>query len=280
MNRVQSSFQKGPWWLRQGGATLIGILVLVVFHLGPASSSEIKFAAKARLPACSVSVPIQYVADADDLFGVRTGTSGQDGSGDDGGERQSDAMHPAWDVNWWRNFFVVKLNFARKHGGLGEVENTASYSRHHGVGITGIDVSETYRNRIGVGHAPGESRAKDGNSWPMSRDEFSIAEFGSLLGSGNTSHQLNALPTEYEKLEKSDNGKSYGGPKKTFGEEGEPPVIICLFVLTAAIGSSLFLTLFGWQNFYNNRRLLGASFIGLGCLVGLSGLGWWWSWLL
>jgi hypothetical protein len=97
------------------------------------------------------------------------------------------------------------------------------------------------------------------------------------IGGGDASLQLDA---QYEKLEKGDDGKGYGGPKKTFGEESEPPIILCLLVLAASVGGGLVITLFGWQHFYNNGRLLGASLIGLGCLIGLGGLGWWWSWLL
>jgi hypothetical protein len=116
---------------------------------------------------------------------------------------QSDAMHPAWDVNWGRNFFVVKLNFARKHGGLGEVENTTSYARNHGVGITGIDVSEAYRNGFGIGHAPGESRAKDGNSWPMGRDEF-------LTGEVNGFAREASLPSRHSRQDNREGGNECG----------------------------------------------------------------------
>ena len=58
--------------------------------------------------------------------------------------------------------------------------------------------------------------------------------------------------------------------------------------LALGIGGSLLLTLCGWQNFYNDRRLLGSALISFGCLCGLVGLSiWWlnafpatWGWLL
>jgi hypothetical protein len=239
-----------------------------------------KLAAEAGLPARPVSVSIEHITDANDLFSVRAGTSGQDDGGMDCGKRQLNAMHSAWDFNRRLNFFISKLNLARKHNGRSEVENLAPDARHQGVGITRIDVSETYLNWLGVGHITCERQAIDGNFWPIGRDEFSVAKFGGFFGSGDGAHQLNALPTKYDKLEKGDDGKSAGSPKKQFSETREPPIVLCLFVLAAVIGGGLILTLFGWQNLYNDRRLFGASLVGLGCLIGLSGLGWWWSWLL
>src|SRR5258706_3126574 len=263
----------------QGGTALIGIFVFVILHFDPASGREIELSAKSSLPARPVPVSIENVANANDLLGVRPAAGSYNGSGTDGGERQLDAMHPAWEVNRGRNFFVLKLNFARKHS-LGEAENMTSNARHLGIGITGIDVSETYRNGISVRHTPDQSQAIDGNSWPMRRDEFFVAKLGGFFGGRDGALQLDALPAKYEKLEKSDDGKSGGRPKKQFSEAREPPIILSLFVLVAGVGGGLLFTLFGWQNFYNDRRLLGASLVGLGCLIGLSGLGWWWSWLL
>ena len=54
----------------------------------------------------------------------------------------------------------------------------------YGIGITGIDISETYRNGFGIGHAPGESQAIDGNFGPMGRDEFLPSKGKLLFASG------------------------------------------------------------------------------------------------
>jgi|tagenome__1003787_1003787.scaffolds.fasta_scaffold20979942_3 hypothetical protein len=160
----------------QGGAALIGIFVFIVLHLDPASGREIEFAAKARLPARPVSVSIEHVANADNLFSVRLGTSSQNGGRAHSVEGQFNAMHPAWDIDRRRYFFVFKLDFARKHVPGPEMENTTSNASYLGIGIPGIDVSETYRDGVGIGHTSPESQAVDGNPWPMGRDEFLTGE--------------------------------------------------------------------------------------------------------
>jgi hypothetical protein len=189
-------------WLRQGSAPLVGIFVFVVFHFDPAAGREIKVAAETGLPARSVPVSIEHIANANDLFGVRPSAGSYNGGRTDGGERQLDAMHPAWEVNRGRNFFVLKLNFARKHS-LGEAENMTSNARHLSVGISGVNISEAYRDRLVIGHAPGESQAVHGNSWPMGRDEF-------LTGEVNGFSREASLPSRHSRQDNREGGNEYG----------------------------------------------------------------------
>ena len=77
---------------------------------------------------------------------------------------------------------------------------------------------------------------------------------GGILGRSDGPLELDALPAKYERLEKSncrqDSGKFY---KRPFGAR----FIFLLFSFAFAF----FWLLWGWDNFYNQRRFFGAALI-------------------
>src|SRR5258706_3301978 len=111
--------------LRQGGAALIGIFIFIVLHFAPASGREIELSAKSGSSARPVPVSIEHVASANDPFTVRLGASSQNGGGTDSVECQLDAIHPAWEVDRGRYFFMLKWDFPRQHS-PGKTENMTS----------------------------------------------------------------------------------------------------------------------------------------------------------
>jgi hypothetical protein len=104
---------------------------------------------------------------------------------------------------------------------------------------------------------------------PVCGDEFSGGET-------NGSFQLNSLPAKYEELKRCNNGESDSGPKQIFCKPSQMLIIRRFLLFTFSLGCGLLLFIIGWQYFYNDRRLLGASLIGCGWLCAFGGLGYWW----
>jgi hypothetical protein len=261
-----------------GRLALVSVFVVFIFYLQPA----LAFAVVSTTEPCS-PLNVICVSINDDAYTesgvVATPATSDKGNEIDliGGNRKT--IRSARDRDRLSSRVVGTKFEARRNHTFACPKDARGYGSHEGICVPRIDVSEvnvperTLSSQINF-------HAEDYDFGPMCRDEFLSREVSRLFRGGNGSLQLDALPAKHEKLEKGDDGKGTGSPKKQFSETSEPPIILCLFILVFCVGGALLLTLFGWQNFYNNRRLLGASLIGLGGLFGLGGLGWWWSWVL
>jgi hypothetical protein len=112
---------------------------------------------------------------------------------------------------------------------------------------------------------------------PVGGHEFLSGKLSGGERGGYSSLQLKALPCEYQQLEECDDRQGGRRTEKPFRERREAIIIRRLFVFACCVGGGLLLTLRGWQYFYNERSLFGATLIGAGCLIGLGGLALWWA---
>jgi len=101
-------------------------------------------------------------------------------------------------------------------------------------------------------------------------DKLFIAQFDGRLGDGNGAFQLNALPTKNDQLK-----EPYQGERA--GKLYQPPIGFVFILSLFAVGFGFLGSLWGWNNFYNGRRLLGTTLIGCGGLLGGFGFFAWWS---
>ena len=90
---------------------------------------------------------------------------------------------------------------------------------------------------------------------------------GVKFGAGkiNTAFQLNALPS-------TDSGQDKSKQSNRSGPANEPPIGISFLFTIFGILYCFIGGLWGWDNFYKGRRLLGAALIGSSWLLGGLGL--------
>jgi hypothetical protein len=91
-----------------------------------------------------------------------------------------------------------------------------------------------------------------------------------LVAKIDGSLQLNALPTEDKQLQDADNSEDAGQFDK------RPIGLVFNFAL-AAVNLGFGGSLWGWNNFYNGRRLFGTALISCGGLLGGFGFFAWWG---
>lgn len=79
--------------------------------------------------------------------------------------------------------------------------------------------------------------------------------------------------------EQSDGGgrQKYSEHRQDARENDEPPFGRRMLLAVCSILSCLGLSIVGWKRFYDQRRVSGAALIGAGCVIGLSGVGLFWS---
>ncbi len=103
--------------------------------------------------------------------------------------------------------------------------------------------------------------------------EFFTRKLGSFFRGPDSEFQLNALPAKYEQLKETDNRQQSRKP--------DDPSIVGVFLFSLfAVSFSFFGSLWGWDNFYNGRRLFGAALIGCSGLLGGLGFFAWWGFSL
>jgi hypothetical protein len=98
-----------------------------------------------------------------------------------------------------------------------------------------------------------------------------LCRLSSNLANFDSSPQKYSLYSDSDKLEKGNQNRGNAEPYRV----GVQTVLGCaIFGLLFGLG----LSVFGWQNFYNRRRLRGAALIGCGWLFGALSLVsiWWW----
>jgi hypothetical protein len=262
------SVSEGSWlrWLRQGGAALI--LVFILWIVGGSKVAVAVVDAKEghfEKPAVFISVSnLTYGAQ----FNV-TGSVGKD----------SEVT-----CNHLRSHLENKPFPAFKNGRANVSESgpqtgykpavsalasgeVAAYGNNSGFCLSNVgygDPDELRPNRI-VKRTLNES---DNNAGAMRCDKFLVGKLCYLLGGRNASLQLKALPTKYEQLQEAYSGQN---ASKFY----QPPIGIRFVLFLSLIGGGFFMSLWGWDRFYNERRLFGATLIGCGLLLGGCGFfGW------
>jgi hypothetical protein len=161
------------------------------------------------------------------------------------------------------------LRTSGQHGAFADNVISKSYLLQSSVGGADVNTPQIHNNGIGLPNISGEPKVFKANLWTMTGEKFIPRCSDRIL-------QLDSLPTKYEQLKTTDDGQGDGRPEKTLGEPSDNLIIGRFLVFTLGIGGGLLLTLRGWQNFYNERRLFGAALVGGGIVVGLCGLSVWW----
>jgi hypothetical protein len=266
-------------WLRRGGAALVAVFVLGIVHANPAMSFGIVLPAKTHLPDSFHVVPVDDVGDTKQFNFVGSDVHRSIQIKIVLFGRQLKPKRAAFDFHGGDDFIHSEIEVGFHHVFFG-VNQTRSDLSDVALGISDIYVPKLDWDGIIHIFGAAEFDAVQDNPGAVCRNKFLVRYTSGFFCGLDGFPQLIALPAKYEELEKGDNAKSASSPKKQLSEPSEPSIVHGLFILAMCIGGGLLLTLFGWQNFYNKRRLLGAALVGFGCLIGLSGLGWWWSLLL
>ncbi len=123
--------------------------------------------------------------------------------------------------------------------------------------------------------------------WPIRGDQSFFSNVGGPISFGNRSlhvlsltgcdfvHFLNgvlqpaSLQTEDNQLEKADKTNDAG-------KANHPPVGRRFVLALLLLAAGFFVSVWGWQRFDHQRRLLGAALVGCGWLIGAGGLALWW----
>jgi hypothetical protein len=104
----------------------------------------------------------------------------------------------------------------------------------------------------------------------MTGNELIFTEGGGLFGGGNGQFQLDALPTEDRQLQRPDY-------RQSAGQSYKPPIGPIFVFSIFAVCFGFFGSLWGWDNFYDGRKLFGAALIAGSWLLGAFGFFAWWG---
>src|SRR6266852_2594286 len=98
-----------------------------------------------------------------------------------------------------------------------------------------------------------------------------------LFGTGfNGLSQTPCLQAEHNKLEKTNYGENGCSKDEPASEFNQFPIIRRFFFAVFGLFSGFYISLRGWHLSDNQRKLLGATLVGIGWLVGAIGLGLLW----
>ena len=254
-------------FLRQGGL-LIFVFIVCVFHFQPTFALAVIPAAKSCPPLDVACVSISD--DTNTVGGVVAipTTSDKFNSIDFVGSNRISVIS-AGDVNGPFNH-VVGMEFdARTNHAFVSPNDMRGYGSDESIRVASIDISEVNASVGGAAVTRLGLHSVDYDFGAMRSGEFLPRQVRGLFSGRDASLQLNALPAKYEQLKEADSEQQ---PRKY----DKPNIVGVFLFFLSAICFGFFGSLWGWDNFYNGRRLLGAALIcGSGLLGGLGFIAWW-----
>jgi hypothetical protein len=160
-----------------------------------------------------------------------------------------------------REFFYVRVE---RYGAILSDNHKSNPSIiKNGIGSPVIHVSDVRGDDSPIPNIARHPEMFHPNLGAMRGDEL-------VLGSIDRVPKLNSLPAENDQLQKSDS-------RERARQLHKPPIGTAFAVTLSAVAVGYIGSLWGWNNFYNERRLFGAALIILSGLLGAFGFFFWWS---